>query len=1075
MALIIAKNAVGSSWTKQYRTREWKKVPDVEKGAVRDMLLKDIIPGETSENVAIQASMLIANIAQFDYPERWPNLLGTLLSMSLPEGQLLLERRHRALRTIKVVARVLQRKRFVLEDPSGSPLMSLTPERLHELSSLIEVSRIQMKESLQSLIAPLEGLWESEYGAFSQGSPSWRHNMKICRMAMSACGEVLSSLDGISQIKQEFHHLLSSACSLAATIAKQIFRPRQESDYTRQEEVEAMSKCWERLIQIGIISIAKHSLDFAPTLPMWVDLCVRQGILGPDVQTFHLIRAKSKVLSIRLLARAFLHPHFRKSTGWVTGGLMGFRPQEPKLEDPSVQSAITCLEDVLSFENGKCSALVEALASKYIIITPEERLEWEHDPEGFAREVDAETSPEADNPRPCGIGLLECMLEYSPESVRKSIMSLAQAVAQNSSASDDSVMAREAMYRVIGECFQHLRGVISFDQWYNNELKSIITGNDPILSSLSPFSKSILTSRSLWLIGACCEELLASSFAEAFLLCTTKIGDSDVVVALMAVASVGSMLSQVIEEQHFVSQSKETKSLMLEGPIPTNEGEDMVQRANEEFNSHMEGIMTVIDALLMHCFQILPKLSEVESMVRVLQCITCTIELVGDKITSHFQSFTQCILPLWQMMNEASSGKHASLVRLQCSVLAMLGHMVSKLGQVAIEDPRISGIVFPLLLSSTDPANPSAEPLAEDALRLWLAMLHASPKLTSELIDLGPSRLVPHLEKGKETDFCFQIASAYALHGGLDSVKDMLDLLSSRLHQVLQNAVDYLTNPKDKTKHAYFISPQVSRELDSTLTLLGILQRLHMKLPPCLEPPVKCACTLLCLDFRNLSKTSISNASFIPSRLATLLNPALQIVCRLIYAMPSAIGPLTDNDRNAQIRLLDRWAALGSAQDVGEVFVPQISVLGRARRHNLAVSMCMLIMSDQCELLKDGPRVGRMLIMSLKAALEQRQFEKDQNMLLQYHEVDDPSQPRDFLRERRLSMTRTDPLRTVDAQDATRTAANHVCGLLGKEGILKILEQYNPVYSIEMSRLLSSQLSEIEANEAIERMSKAHL
>ena len=96
-------------------------------------------------------------------------------------------------------------------------------------------------------------------------------------------------------------------------------------------------------------------------------------------------------------------------------------------------------------------------------------------------------------------------------------------------------------------------------------------------------------------------------------------------------------------------------------------------------------------------------------------------------------------------------------------------------------------------------------------------------------------------------------------------------------------------------------------------------------------------------------------------------------------------------------------------------------------------------------------------------------------MLIQDQKEYDPSQPRDFLRERRLSMTRADPLRTVDAQDAARTAANHVCGLLGRDGILKILEDYNPLYSTEMSRLLSSQLSEAEANEAIERMSKAHL
>ena len=68
-------------------------------------------------------------------------------------------------------------------------------------------------------------------------------------------------------------------------------------------------------------------------------------------------------------------------------------------------------------------------------------------------------------------------------------MSFAQMVAQNQSTSDDSIMAREAIYRIIGECFPHLKNTISFDQWYNDELKAIIVGNDPVLPALSPFSK----------------------------------------------------------------------------------------------------------------------------------------------------------------------------------------------------------------------------------------------------------------------------------------------------------------------------------------------------------------------------------------------------------------------------------------------------------------------------------------------------------------------------------------------------------------------------------------------------------
>jgi hypothetical protein len=117
-----------------------------------------------------------------------------------------------------------------------------------------------------------------------------------------------------------------------------------------------------------------------------------------------------------------------------------------------------------------------------------------------------------------------------------------------------------------------------------------------------------------------------------------------------------------------------------------------------------------------------------------------------------------------------------------------------------------------------------------------------------------------------------------------------------------------------------------------------------------------------------------------------------------------------------------------------------------------------------------------MIIMALKAALEQQRFERDQTLLFEENEhIKDRNASKDYLRERRLSMMRADPMRTVDAADAFRSAANHVCTWLGKEGLLSILENINPMYATEVSRLLSSQLSETEANEAIERMEKTRI
>jgi hypothetical protein len=72
-------------------------------------------------------------------------------------------------------------------------------------------------------------------------------------------------------------------------------------------------------------------------------------------------------------------------------------------------------------------------------------------------------------------------------------------------------------------------------------------------------------------------------------------------------------------------------------------------------------------------------------------------------------------------------------------------------------------------------------------------------------------------------------------------------------------------------------------------------------------------------------------------------------------------------------------------------------------------------------------------------------------------------------------MKRADPLRTVDAMDALRRAANHVMSYLGRDGLLSLLETYNPVFSAEMAKIVSSTLSEADTEAALRALENAHL
>lgn len=957
---------------------------------------------------------------------------------------------------------------------------------LQTLSLRIEERRLVLRNNLERLIQPCQELWELQYDNFSRGGPNWRVYASVCIGSMSVCREILLVLDTIKDVPEQFSRALSRACELASEIAGKVFKPNMGEDvcnYSRPEETLFLSKCWEHLLQLGLYSMDRHTLAFAPQLPQWLNLCVNASILAVDSDLIHSIRAKSRVLVVRFVARALLQPFFRKDgPSWLTA-MLSYKSGNSTAEmNPALSSASSYLNDMLSLEKGKCQALVEAIISKYIVLSPEEREEWTNDPEDFAREIDVECSPDADTPRPCGIALLDCMLEHAEEPVQTAILELARSVIENpnNAVDDQSIMTREAIYRTVGECFPHLKEKVMFDSWYASELRAIVSS--PALPNLSPFSASIIKSRAIWLIGVCAENLSLEHWHEAILFAVQNIGNQDVVVALMAVAAVTSVLSSVLEEQEFLSRPDEETLLLLEGPGSSPRADPgFMREARTEHSRHLETVLSVVDLLLSNCFGLLARLNHIESMIHVFECLSNTVELVGDKIASHFQSFSNSIIPVWSMMSNRSDG---SMIRLQCTLLSLLGQLVSKLGRVAVEDQQIFTVIYSLLATSTDRNNQGVDSLGEDALRLWLELLRAAPSLTIELQQLGPARLVPYLEKEKDLDLSLQIATAYALHGGISSVQGMLQLLAAICTKVIQAAIESLTDPKEKEKERAnlaslgLISSQTVKELNAALALLHVLQRLFASsTPPELEAPIKASCRLLTVNLSNSGRSTMMPSTFLPSRMVQLLQPALQIVYRVLFNMPATLDVLTDGDMEAKRRLIDRWVIIGSSHDVGEVFVPSMASLGRSRRHNAAVALCSLIVSDATDIIRDRSRVARMLILALKAAREQPIFEQDQQALWQKPGTEHPnsSESQDYLREKKLNMIREDVLRGMDARDAARNAANHVCGWMGRTALLEQLEAFDPVFKAEMEKLLSAQLPENEANEAIQSMQNAHI
>lgn len=1061
---------------------------------------------DPSDRVATQSGLLITNMARFDVPRPWGSLLPELASAAAMESPILVGAKSRALTALKYVLRALRSKRFIIERPPGitmgfgdgkltialvrlqCPRPSLAEQHpplslhadLEALSNQIDEDRRAMVRMSKELLSAIRSQWEGNFTALLQRSPGWEARAALAVAGLAALRELLLLLPDLKDIEQEFNAMLQEGAQAAGMVAGPLFANQANGaaaavSVESDPYVTALSKCWERLLQVALVAMDRHTIAFAAHVPAWVSLCINTALLGMDAAAVHGIRAKSRVLLTRFVARAMLQPLYRKDSGNGDFDVAYLLPlpivrQRAAASTPELQAAGQCLDSMLSEEDGKCAALVQAVVSKYIVLAPEELEEWEADPESFARQVDLETSPDADTPRPCGVALLECMLERAEGPVSGALVALASSLqAQHLTA--EGVLPREAVYRAVGECFASLRSRVDFRAWYEGELRALLVPN-----LLPGLLGSVILARAIWLVGVCGEELRPEAWGDAFALVVTHISSPDLVVALMAVSAATAMVGTVLEEEQFTSQPAHQQRTWLESMdtrlagMGTDDGgdNDVAAQANAEFQAHMSAVEAQVDALMTGCFALLPRLGEAESMVRVLQCVSATVELMGDRVAPHLGSITGALPQVWGVVAARTGEGTGALARLQCSLLAMLAHLIGKLGRVAAEEPKVSAVLLPLLVHATDVTSPQAEPLIDDGLKLWLSVLKATPGPTTELQGLATQRLVPILQRGQDNATALRIAEGYALHGGAAAVAPMLPQIAASIMSTMEAAMAAM-QPKPGNRGAANLGalpPDLAQEGGAAVSLLAVLQRVFDPLPTELEHPVRTAALMVATDYGG-------GATRLPARSIGLMESAVEVIYRLTFRNPAAIGALTGSDLVAQDRLLDRWIALSAMRDVGEMFIPSLGAVGRVRRHNAAVALCSLLLADVCPGLRDYERLARAFALCLNAAREQRMFEVDQQRLADLQPADPAHQ--DQLLLRRLLLARGDPLRGVDAVDAVRTAAIHVAGWEGKDKFLASLEALDPMYSERMAELLAGQLPESEADAAIRSMQQTAL
>ncbi|KFM27585.1 Importin-11 [Auxenochlorella protothecoides] len=497
MATVVAKNAVGSSWRKIMGTREWSRVPDAEKAYVRTTSTACLL-SEPSSRVAVQLALLISNLARFDVPRPWDSLVGDLAASAGMDSPTSLESKLRSLRALKHCVRGLKdAEKAYVRTTSTACLLS-------EPSSRVAVQLALLISNLARFDVPRP--WDSLVGdlAASAGmdSPTSLESKLRSLRALKHC---VRGLKGKRFAIDTPNILMSLSDNAVTALTSQIDTDRGQ-------------------------------------------LAAQLKALLPSMQA----GTKSRVLLTRFTARVLIQPMYRPD--FINLHAQGFGVLTSAYDRsqrylPSLTAAQEALDGLLA--PGQCSALVQAVVTKYIALSSEELEEWQADAEGFARQVDVETSPDADTPRPCGVALLECMLERETESVSSALVEAAGQL-QTAPLTRETLLLREATYRALGECFSHVRTKVDFPNWYETELRGILQPTPN-----AGLDAHILQARALWLVGVCGEELGHEPWDEAFGLCAAHISSPDLVVALMAVSACTAMVAQALEESAFLSQAPE--------------------------------------------------------------------------------------------------------------------------------------------------------------------------------------------------------------------------------------------------------------------------------------------------------------------------------------------------------------------------------------------------------------------------------------------------------------------------------------------------------------------------------------
>ncbi|KAF1670759.1 IPO11 protein, partial [Pygoscelis papua] len=555
LAVLYFKNGIDRYW----RRVAPHALSEEEKTTLRAGLITNF--NEPVNQIATQISVLIAKVARVDCPRQWPELIPTLLESVKVQDDL---RQHRALLTFYHVTKTLASKRLAADR-----------KLFYDLAS----------------------------GIYSFACSLWNHHtdtflQQVCTgdeaAATNSLERTLLSLKVLRKLT--VHGFVEPHWSVEVMGFLHAVFERLKQFLECSRSIRAENICRDRL-EKTIILFTKVLLDFLDQHPFSFTPLIQRSL--EFAVSYVFTEAGEGIVFERFIVQCMnLIKMIVKN--------YAYKPSK-NIEDSSPETLEAHKIKTAFFTYPTLMEICRRLVTHYFLLTKEELMMWEEDPEGFTVEETGGDSWKY-SLRPCTeVLFIDIFHEYN-QTLTPVLLEMVHSLPGSTNMEDTSaILIKDAVYNAVGLAAYELFDSVDFDQWFKNQLLAEL--------QVSHNRYKPIRRRVIWLIG----QWISVKFK----------------------SDLRPMLYEAI------------RNLLQDQDLVVNDFEFRT----DQFLPYLESMFTLL-------FQLLQEVTQCDTKMHVLHVLSCVIERVNMQIRPYVGCLVQYLPLLWKQSEEHNMLRCAILTTL---------------------------------------------------------------------------------------------------------------------------------------------------------------------------------------------------------------------------------------------------------------------------------------------------------------------------------------------------------------------------------------------------------------------------